>query len=217
MLFAAVDTRLGDWPRSTQPPTYLSILELLIIVLTLCALREGVRIEFWTRLMRGTTIGNIHDAYEDRGLWSAIKGMCRLEWNRVGIATIGTAVSMARGPMFQRAFVVRRGAYEMDAVFVVIGIILSMVGVISTMPLYYGYWELGRHVSLNPLEIARAFGAPLFDGVDGNMAAQDIELERGHLSVRYGAVEKNGEEKMLRIQDTSRASVRMPREGEIFG
>jgi hypothetical protein len=78
ILFAAVDTRPGDWPRSTQPPTYLSILELLIVLLMLCGLREGVRIEFWTRLMRGTTIGNIHDAYEARGLWSAIRGVCRL-------------------------------------------------------------------------------------------------------------------------------------------
>jgi hypothetical protein len=112
---------------------------------------------------------------------------------------------------------VRSGVYEVDVVFMVIGIILSMVGVISIMPLYYGYWELGRHVDLNPLEIARAFGALLFDGVDGNVTAQDIELERGHLSVRYGAVERNGEEKMLRIQDTSRANVRMPREREIFG
>jgi hypothetical protein len=81
-------------------PTYLSILELLIVLLMLCGLREGVRIEFWTRLMRGTTIGEIHDAYEARGLWSAIRGVCRLRWNRVGVATIETAVSMARGPMF---------------------------------------------------------------------------------------------------------------------
>jgi hypothetical protein len=186
-------------------------------LLTLCALGEGIRIEFWTRLIKGTTIGDVHDAYESRGLWEALGRLSRFRINRVGKATIGAAVSMARGPMFQRALVVNDGIYEVDVVFVAMGIVVSFSGVMAIMPLYYGHSELGRHVSLNPLEIARAFGAPLFDGVDGNVTASDIEVERGHLRIRYGAVERNRVEKILRVENTSRANVRIPRDREIFG
>lgn len=167
--------------------------------------------------MKGTTIGEIHDVHESRGLWNAIIGLCKLRVNKVGIATIGAALSMARGPMFQRALVMKDGVYAMDVVFMALGLIVSFTGVLAILPLSHGYWELGRCVSLNPLEIARAFGAPLFEGVDGNVTASDIEFERGHLSVRYGAVERNGEEKVLRIEETGRVNIRMPREGEILG
>lgn len=29
------------------------------------------------------------------------------------------------------------------------------------LPLYYGFWQLGRNVSLSPVEIAHTFGAPI--------------------------------------------------------
>lgn len=99
----------------------------------------------------------------------------------------------------------------------ILGILVSLSGVIAIFPLYQGYWELGRSVSLNPLEIARAFDAPLFDSLDGNMSARDIEIERGSVAVKYGAVERSGAEKLLRVEDTTRLSVRTPWEGEIFG
>lgn len=37
------------------------------------------------------------------------------------------------------------------------------------------------------------------------------------MKVRYGAVERNGKEKVLRVEDVEKGSVRMPRSGEIFG
>lgn len=87
----------------------------------------------------------------------------------------------------------------------------------AIIPLYYGFWSLGRPVSLNPLEIARAFGAPLLDGVDGNSRADDIEMQKGSLGVKYGAVERYGTEKVLRVQDRVARSVRLPIKGETFG
>jgi hypothetical protein len=72
-------------------------------------------------------------------------------------------------------------------------------------------------VSLSPLEIARAFGAPMLDGLDGNISAADIEGARGHVYVRYGVVERNGIEKVLRVEDVRKGNVRRPREDEIFG
>lgn len=74
-------------------------------------------------------------------------------------------------------------------------------------------------MSLNPLEIARAFGAPVFDGVDGNAGTRDILFEKGHVRVRYGVVESERYkgEKVLRVEKVERGNVRRPRVGEIFG
>ena len=105
--------------------------------------------------------------------------------------------------------------YKTNSVFVGMAVLVSMMGVLAVLPLYNGWWELGRTVSLSPLEIARAFGAPLLDGMDGNAGAQNVVVERGTLRVRYGAVERYGEEKRLRIEETSR--VRAPWRGELFG
>lgn len=105
--------------------------------------------------------------------------------------------------------------YRTNSVFIGMAILVSMMGVLAVLPLYNGWWELGRAVSLSPLEIARAFGTPLLDGMDGNAGAQNVVVERGTLRVRYGAVEQYGEEKRLRMEETSR--VRKPWRGELFG
>jgi hypothetical protein len=181
---------------------------------TLYALSEGVAIAFWLKLLHGATIAEV---YEAASLGAAVRRLLRLQWSRVGVASISAALSLARGPLMQRALVLADGVYAMNVVLVVLGMIISLTSIFAILPLYNNYGTLGRSVSLNALEIARAFGAPLFDGLDGNMTTRDIEIEKGDLAVRYGAVERNGEEKVLRIEDTSKVNVRMPREGEIFG
>jgi hypothetical protein len=111
----------------------------------------------------------------------------------------------------------KQSVYRTNRIFVILGVLVSLVGVAAIFPLYTGFWELGRKVSLNPLEIARAFGAPLLEGMDGNATPEVITIERGGMAVRYGALERFGDEKKLRVEETSRATVRMPWEGEIFG
>jgi len=111
----------------------------------------------------------------------------------------------------------RQAIYKINRIFVVVGIVLSILGVVAIFPLYIGFWELGRRVSLNPLEVARAFGARMMDGLDGNATPEVITLERGGMAVRYGALERFGDEKKLRVEETSRATVRQPWDGEIFG
>lgn len=107
--------------------------------------------------------------------------------------------------------------YHTSHVLVAMGILLTAVGVGAVLPLYHGFWELGRRVTLDPLEVARAFGAPVLEGLDGNATPEMVTVERGGMGVRYGAVERYGEEKKLRVEETSRATVRVPWQGEIFG
>lgn len=107
--------------------------------------------------------------------------------------------------------------YRASPPLVALGIAVSLIGVIAVVPLYWGFWEMGRKVSLNPLELARAFGAPLMDGLDGNTTPDMISVERGGVHVKYGAVDRYGEEKQLRVEQTERCNIRTPWQGEIFG
>jgi hypothetical protein len=68
------------------------------------------------------------------------------------------------------------------SVAVVIG---SVVGIAGVIPLYAGWWELGRNVSLNPLETAKAFGAPLLAGVNSNADRRLIVQQVGKRRVCY--------------------------------
>jgi hypothetical protein len=51
---------------------------------------------------------------------------------------------------------------------------------------YWGWWILGRPVSLDPLETARAFDAALLHRADMNSTAGDLFKAVGNMRVRYG-------------------------------
>ena len=107
--------------------------------------------------------------------------------------------------------------YHASPLLVALGIVVSLMGVAAVAPLYWGFWEMGRKVSLNPLEIARAFGAPMMEGLDGNTTPDMMMVERGSTCVKYGALDRYGEGKQLRVEQTERCNIRTPWQGEIFG
>lgn len=183
----------------------------------------------------------MHDVYDSACLCSAMKRLTHLRFNTVAVgkpfpsntlfphlnhpthptplATTLTALSLARGPLFQRSLTLSptTSLYTVHYIPLIFGILLSLAPVAAILPLYNGFWELGRRVSLNPLEIARAFGAPLLEGLDGNADPDVVTIERGGMAVRYGVVERFGVEKQLRVEERSKATVRVPWEGEVFG
>lgn len=69
----------------------------------------------------------------------------------------------------------------------------------------YGWWELGRAVSLSPLETAAAFGAPILFQTQNSTEAQDLLQHSGNKKVRYGDVkvtDNDGVERhALKIQE----------------
>jgi hypothetical protein len=74
--------------------------------------------------------------------------------------------------------------------FVAVGVAVTLLGWAAVLPLYYGWWRLGRNVTLSPLETAVAFDAPLLRGaVPSNASAEHIVHRVGGVKVRYG-VEK---------------------------
>jgi hypothetical protein len=61
-------------------------------------------------------------------------------------------------------------------------IALSCLDILQT---YWGWWLLGRPVSLSPLEIAKAFDAPLLHDADANGTSKELARAIGDVKVRY--------------------------------
>ncbi len=62
----------------------------------------------------------------------------------------------------------------------------TLVCVLLIIPVYWGFWELGRKVSLNPIEIANAFQAPVLSSVHpGSGHADDVVKVAGKQHVQY--------------------------------
>ncbi|KAF2454217.1 hypothetical protein BDY21DRAFT_107255 [Lineolata rhizophorae] len=82
-------------------------------------------------------------------------------------------------------------AYRTNFDFLAAAISVSLMGVFAVAPLYWAWWELGHRASLNPLDVAHAFNAPIFQGVEGSRArnrrVQQVTGAQG--SARWSAID----------------------------
>lgn len=60
------------------------------------------------------------------------------------------------------------------------------------LPVYWGFWQLGRKVSLNPFEIAHAFRSPVIAQAS-SAAPNELMRQVGHQEIRYGPVTLDGD------------------------
>ena len=65
---------------------------------------------------------------------------------------------------------------------------LEVLAILSVFCVLRDHRRLGRLVSLSPLEIARAFDAPLLQGVNTNNDVKDIIKQIGSTRIRYGVL-----------------------------
>ncbi|KUJ22926.1 uncharacterized protein LY89DRAFT_314228 [Mollisia scopiformis] len=77
--------------------------------------------------------------------------------------------------------------------FLAASTVLTVVCVALVLPTFIGWWELGRSVTLNPLELAKAFDAPLLSGPGSNAPLHELVQTMGMRNVRYGEVEGRGQ------------------------
>jgi len=79
--------------------------------------------------------------------------------------------------------------FESNYYYLAGALIVMLLAVVVVVPIFYGFWELGRDVSMSPLEIANAFEAPLFHETNSNMTAEDIVKCSGNMVVQYGSID----------------------------
>lgn len=65
---------------------------------------------------------------------------------------------------------------------------VMLVATMAVFPLFYGWWNLGRDVSMSPVEIAKAFKAPHTEGADANASVDKLLRQIGKRKARYGVV-----------------------------
>ncbi|KAJ4384265.1 hypothetical protein N0V86_001112 [Didymella sp. IMI 355093] len=79
--------------------------------------------------------------------------------------------------------------YTTDFNYVAGALVATFVTLLLVLPVYWGFWQLGRKVTLGPLEIANAFNAPIIkpDNVKGQHGDfEEVLQEVGKRRVRYG-------------------------------
>ena len=84
----------------------------------------------------------------------------------------------------------------------------------------WGWWELGRSVSLSPIEIAKAFGARLLRTTSNGVNADRVLDELGNMRVQYGGVTfKDVNPGIVRssLEIWHEGLVRKPAKGDVFG
>jgi hypothetical protein len=74
--------------------------------------------------------------------------------------------------------------YHSDHRYLVAALVFSLVALVAVLFLLWGYWEIGRYVSLSPIETAKAFQAQIMQDVQ-EVSIDGILKEVGKLSVRF--------------------------------
>lgn len=83
--------------------------------------------------------------------------------------------------------------YKTDYGFMFGALASTLICVVFVLPSYWGFWELDRKVSLNPIETAQAFGAPtLADARIRSGHAKEVVAVAGSQNVRYVEHESQG-------------------------
>lgn len=78
--------------------------------------------------------------------------------------------------------------------YLIITAAFSLLGMLTVIPTFWGWWEDGREISMSPLEIAKAFDAPLSGPADGNATSNEIISQIGERRVQYGELWQANEE-----------------------
>ncbi|RYP51331.1 hypothetical protein DL768_003335 [Monosporascus sp. mg162] len=71
-------------------------------------------------------------------------------------------------------------------------LVLMIVATLAMLPLFHGWWHLGRDVTLSPVEIAAAFRAPHTEGGDPNADVYTLLRQIGKRKARYGIIDESG-------------------------
>ena len=83
--------------------------------------------------------------------------------------------------------------------------LLGAFFVLLVAPTFWGGWEIGRSVTLNSIEISKAFEAPFFQGSGSNVTEHELVQNIGSRLLRYGEADDQtraeGSKRQLKLAD----------------
>jgi hypothetical protein len=109
--------------------------------------------------------------------------------------------------------------YQSQYVYLSIAVTITLCATFCVLALS-GWWNLGREVSLSPIEIAKAFAAPSLQSTNSNCDMKSILKDIGEEKLRYGAawddqVTKEASVATLRFDRAARCD--RPRNAQVVG
>jgi hypothetical protein len=102
-----------------------------------------------------------------------------------------TAVATANSSNEQQVQTQASGAhtvYRTEYLFLALATLVSLLAIFSVLWVFYGFWDIGRPVSMSPIETAKAFNAPVLKQGDSNAPANELLRQVGAKQVKYGIV-----------------------------
>ena len=105
--------------------------------------------------------------------------------------------------------------YQSHYLYLGLAVLFTALGWLATVPIFIGWWHVGRTVSLSPIETAKAFRAPMLDNADSNGDVDVLLKELGDRPVRYGAAATSGSQ-MDRLEMSEPQFVRTPHPEQTF-
>lgn len=100
-----------------------------------------------------------------------------------------TQTSLATGTFLYNTYATDRG-------YMIASTMVGLFGALSVLPLYRGWSQFGRKFSMSPLEVAKAFDAPLLREVDCNSTSKQLLQQVPGWRIRYGEVHQAADEKV---------------------
>ncbi|KAF7185182.1 hypothetical protein HII31_13457 [Pseudocercospora fuligena] len=67
--------------------------------------------------------------------------------------------------------------------------VFEILAIVAIIPVYFGWWKLGVRVTMSPLEIAKAFEAPLLNNVNSAAGSRGIVNDMGDVKIAFGTAE----------------------------
>ena len=103
-------------------------------------------------------------------------------------SVISVSNSTTRQPNLSGSETVTTAVYVPNYAYLAGAVAAMGLCTLGIAPLFDGWWHLGRAVSMSPLEIARAFQAPITAGSASNVRVSGLLDQIGDRAVLYGAL-----------------------------
>lgn len=147
-----------------------------------------------------TNTGSTASRYVNTSTVSAYNSNCSLAFNDPMQELLAaarelmfrTAIAAANGTNIQTVSaqqITRAAVYESHYAYMVGALAITLLAMLLVLPSFHGYWQLGRQVSMSPLEIGKAFGAESLNPINSNARADQIVKRLGDNEIRYGLVD----------------------------
>lgn len=108
-----------------------------------------------------------------------------------------TTVNRTTSQLVRATVTTSNYVYQTDFAWLMSGCAIILVACILVAPMYWGWWELGRCYTMNPLETAKAFDAPVLRGISPYTPATEWTRSQLQMRIRYGKGWSGGEDAMI--------------------